>query len=272
MAAASPISPFAAILRRSKFASYDPAIGQVYTSYGGHLHRGNWGLKRPLPLRRRDAHITVKAVDSKEEQTEWKPADAEARFAKMWDVVGITPEVSEAGRWHMKLGQTGQVVWKMDTEFASSEDNTSVGSQSTVHPIYGPNSSAFPNIEAMSDREFKRYLDKLRKARPEFAEYLKLVSARRSREAARSSGKNDLDAPTDSEFTSFWESSFETQTSLRSSSQDFKMFLGSRAHAAYNSPDSRVIEQQPQTYAGLTYAKSSPLQPLLLYLFPPGTF
>ena len=31
-------SPFGALLRRSKFASYDPKIGQVYTSHGGHAH------------------------------------------------------------------------------------------------------------------------------------------------------------------------------------------------------------------------------------------
>ena len=252
MSVATPSSQFGAILRRSKFASFDPAIAQVYTSHGGHLHRGNWGLKRPLPIRRRDAHITVKAVDSREEQTEWKYGDAEGRFVKMWDEVGFTPSLVSQGPWATKLGALADVDWKLDTEFAdaSVEDMSHTAVQD---PTYGPTSQAVPNIYAMSDKEFKRYLEKLRKSRPAFVSYLGAYPRKQGAAGSQTSAQ----------FSSLWDSS-------RDPGRDHKMFFGSQAYHTYNSPESRSIEQQPQTYAGLTYGRSSPLQNYLLYKPKPG--
>ena len=254
MGPATPSSPFAAILRRSKFATYDPSIAQVYASFGGHLHRGNWGLKRPLPIRRREAYVTVQSVDSKQEQTEWKRADSEARLMKMWDVVGITPQLQEDGPWEAKLGPTA-VVWKADSEFAGSGEEGRSYDITSRDSLHGPSSSAVPNILAMSDKEFDRYLEQLRKARPEFAVFLKEISTRKAEQSARIlPGGTAQETP---EFTSFWDTSFTPV-------KDHKPFLESRAHQSYNSTGSRVIEQQPHTYAGLTYGKSSPLQSWLL--------
>lgn len=259
MAAANPSSQFAAILRRSKFASFDPTIGQVYTSYGGHLHRGNWGIKRPLPIRRRDAYITVNAVDSREEQTEWKAGDTEGRFAKMWDEVTFTPRLDNEGPWATKLGERAEVDWKLDTEFVDSAEarEESRAQLEAEGSIYGPTSSAVPNIHAMSDKEFKRYIEKLRQSRHAFASYFKEVSIRKSQQTGSQYSP---------EFSSLWDSSWETSKT----DQSHKKFLASQAHHAYNSPESRSIEQQPQTFAGLTYGKSSMLQDLILSKPKPG--
>jgi hypothetical protein len=81
--ASAPSGSFAAILRRSNWASFDPAIQQVYTTHGGHAHRGDWGFKRPLPLKKRGVCVTVDAVDSPSQQTEWNPADRQAKWLKM---------------------------------------------------------------------------------------------------------------------------------------------------------------------------------------------
>lgn len=252
MAAVKPSSTFAELLRRSKFASYDPSIGQVYSSHGGHLHRGNWGLKRPLPIRRRNAHITVKAVDSREEQTEWKFSDKEARFTKMWEEVGVTPELVE-GPWQKKIGIVGTAEWKMDSEFARErrEEQKSVP-QKASDGVYGP-TTAVPNVHAMSDAEFERYLNQARRLRPAFGAFLKNV-AQNKREL--------LQEP--AAFESLWRSSWTT------GNRDAKMFLGSQAHQTFNSPESRAIEQQPQTFGGLTYTKASKLQSQLLHKPEPG--
>ena len=121
MATSAP-SQFAALLRRSKFASYDPHIGQVYTAFDGHAARGNFGLKRPLALRRRNAHITVQAVDSHEQQTVWKSAEQANRWIRMWDEVGVKPKVGQQTKWEQKLGALGaEVSLLTDSEFTHQE-------------------------------------------------------------------------------------------------------------------------------------------------------
>lgn len=274
MPIASPSSPFAALLRRSKFASYDRSIGQVYSSFEGHLHRGNFGFKRPLPTRGRQAHIMVEAVDSREEQTEWRRADNEVQYMKMWDEVGITPTLDEHEAWASKLGPKAEVEWRMDSEFAVSDSEMDLDSNahsSTLSELYGPISSATPNIHAMSDREFEQYITKLRKSRPAFAEYMKEITAKRVEKAEMEAGRvhntqkprRGKQASHATEFDSFWEIS-------RRPARDHKIFLGSQTYKSYNSPDSHTIEQQPQQYAGLQYAKHPLLQSQLLNQPAPG--
>ncbi|EKM55249.1 uncharacterized protein PHACADRAFT_255720 [Phanerochaete carnosa HHB-10118-sp] len=280
MSIASPSSPFAALLRRSKFASYDRAIAQVYSSSGGHLHRGNFGFKRPLPIRGREAHITVGAVDSREEQTEWRSADNEARYIKMWDEVGITPTLDDKGPWSTKLGPTSQVEWRMYSDFDNVESDLTNNVHSDAESaIYGPISSATPNIYAMSDREFESYIEKLRQSRPAFASFLKETATRKAEQAAEKAAKAEQELQrgskspkraretkepqVDSDFTSFWEVSAK-------STRDHKIFLASQAYKLYNSADSRAIEQQPQNFGGLHYAKHPPLQSRFLNKPRPG--
>lgn len=256
MPAVNPSSPFAAVLRRSKFATFDPAIGQVYTSHGGHLHRGNWGFKRPIPLRTKGAHITVTAIDSRQEQTEWKWADREARFVKMWDEVGVTPVLSEQGSWATKLGVRA-LDMKLDSEFEDQSSMGNVTQSSFFTQIHGPISPAVPNVASMTDKEFENYLRKLRKLRPAFKEYIKEITARQAERDAKE------DAMLPAEFNSFWERSWQP-------GRDHKLFLASKAYHEYNSPESRTIEQQPQTFAGLAYGKSSRLQSHLFNKPKPG--
>ena len=51
---ASP-GTFPELLRRSRFASFDPTIRQSYGTPPSRLHRGNWGLKRPIAQSKRSA-------------------------------------------------------------------------------------------------------------------------------------------------------------------------------------------------------------------------
>lgn len=192
----------------------------------------------------------VDAVDSREEQTEWKNADNEAQYMRMWDEVGITPRLHDSGPWAGKLGPQGTVEWKVDSEFAPGqiEHRTKPKGNSVV-----PVSAATPNIHAMSDKQFEAYLEKLRQSRPAFASYLK--------EKPQTSEKENAYT----EFQSFWEYS-------RKPSSEHKNFLGSQAYKLYNSPGSRAVEQQPQTYGGLQYSKQSPLQSQLYNKPRPGRF
>ena len=259
-------SHFANLLRQSRFASFDPSIGKVYASYGGHAHRGNWGLKRPLPLRQRKGNITVHAVDSIAQQTEWAPAEQQARWIQMWEEVGITPKTAD-GPWMDKLGTTGLYKWEVDSEFAPnpmpaptpkkvetnkesvSSSGTEATNTETTKETKKPDedsSEAIPNIYSMTDREFERYLEKLREMRPAFLEYLET----RTKKAE--------------ERGNLW----QHRRSIEG--DDYKLFLMAKAAQDYRSHDSRVIEQKPQRYGGLVYSPQSLLQSKLTVEAAPG--
>lgn len=267
----SPASPFAALLRRSKFASYDTSIAQIYTASGGDLSRGNWGLKRPLPLRRKGAHITVKAVDSKEQQTEWDLADQQGRWIQMWDEVGISPTLGQ-GQWERRLGMKVNASDEpFDSDYSRDVREEEMAEDSTLPKRQGvltrettaaekekanllrmleagPGAS-MPNIHSMSDSEFDKYLEKVREMRPTFLAYRNLV-ADANRRSMQETVWQDMSADHDSHM--------------------FKTFLAKNAENDISSPSSRTIEQQPQRVAGLTYTKSSLLQSQLLTQPRPG--
>ncbi|KZV61699.1 hypothetical protein PENSPDRAFT_658727 [Peniophora sp. CONT] len=109
-------SQFGRILKSSKFASFDPALGQVYTAPPAHAARGNYGLKRALHPRRHGIPLTVQAVDSIDQQTEWEPAATEARYVERWET---QPAPHPARNWLSQLGSgTARSEWRIDSEFS----------------------------------------------------------------------------------------------------------------------------------------------------------
>ncbi|CDO73658.1 hypothetical protein BN946_scf185014.g128 [Trametes cinnabarina] len=235
--ATTPPSQFAAILRRSKFASFDPNIGQVYTTFDGHAARGNFGLKRPLALRRRNAHITVQAIDSREQQTVWRSAEPQNRWIRMWDETGTTPTIIE-GSWQARLGPHGEFRFKVDSDLVPQEEDSK--SQEKDEEGQVPISNATRNMSAMSNKEFEWYLRRIRELRPAFREFL-------NKKYPPKDDESELDRSL-------------LSRSLRSSTNDVKEFLAHRAYLEYREPRPRHIEQQPHRYAGLNYTRSPPLQ------------
>ncbi|THH31118.1 hypothetical protein EUX98_g3081 [Antrodiella citrinella] len=258
--ASTSASPFSALLRRSKFASHDPKISQVYASFGGDAHRGNFGLKRPIPLRGRHAHITVSEVDSRDSQTVWVNAEQPAKWARMWDEVSVYVRPKEGSSWSAQLGNKGEVAWMVDSEFAPKPRNVKTadeeerdrirtlrleGAKVTEGPLieeatelglFAPTVDV-ENVHAMDEAEFAKYLDKIRAMRPKFKRYLEVGDALYSAAKGRS----------------VYEFSQTPQNTHRH-------FIAAQAYNKYNAPDSHAIEQRPHLNAGLTYAASSKLQ------------
>ncbi|TFY60944.1 hypothetical protein EVG20_g7235 [Dentipellis fragilis] len=240
-----------------------PIIAQVYTTYDGDAHRGNWGLKRPLPLRARDRYITVQSVDSREQQTEWKHAQGEARWIKRWDELGVQPKAQ--GLWDQQTGR-GQSAFVMDSDFALatrdavsskskaarlSADGTPMGEaelkarEDAERLREKEHETAAPNVAAMSEREFQRYLEDIRAQRPEFKKFLQEQYA----QSLLSGGKQKLKVA----------SRLSEEFALGSAPQIRKGFLKKYACKLYSSPESTIIGQQPHSSGGATYAKISPL-------------
>jgi len=140
-------SPFATLLRRSKFASFDPTIAQVYTTHGGDAYRGNWGLKRPLAIRRRGACVTVKSIDTSAQQTEWNSGENQAKFMLRYGELNAEPVRFDT-------------IQRFDSEFAPAEDVVKLP-QLTQNPL------------KLRPKQFEKYLERLREKRPAFIEYLR---------------------------------------------------------------------------------------------------
>ena len=237
-------SPFAYLLRRSKFASYDPTIGQVYTTYDGNAYRGNWGFKRSLALRKRDKFISVEAVDSPEQQTEWSPRESEARFIKRWEEVATEPSVRDA--WDSHCTSSRPVH---EAELAKVDQNGNIVNLAVQSQVDEPPHKQYvapgPLVSSMPTRVFNRYLDKLRRQRPEFLEFL-------SQEARRSTQTETV--PRRLVAASAYE-----QSALASAEMVRRRFLQKQSHTTYEAPDSRAIEQRPHRNGGLSYDHTSQL-------------
>ncbi|KAG7092949.1 hypothetical protein E1B28_009251 [Marasmius oreades] len=129
-----PSSPFAELLRRSRFATFDPSIRQSYYTPPDHASRGDWGLKRPLSLRRRNAFISIPApFDSRAQYIEWSNAENEVRFIRRFEEMQVSPTLKmdamgsmAKSNWEQTLGTKNSSKWVMDSEFAFHEEGVEV--------------------------------------------------------------------------------------------------------------------------------------------------
>jgi hypothetical protein len=192
---ASPASgAFPELLRRSRFASFDPTICQSYGTPPSHLHRGNWGLKRPIAQRKRNAFISLKNFEEHEHYIEWNNAETQVRLIDKIEEINFAPKLVPQVSWYTGLGPAASSPWsRMDSDFAPGESGMPILPKSI--PLfttkleglgrrgkgeYGAKSSnvsddgyLHPNLRAMSPKVFNRYIKKLRSLRPEFKKFLK---------------------------------------------------------------------------------------------------
>ena len=244
-------SPFATVLRRSKFASYDPKIGQVYTTFGGDSHRGNYGLKRPLALRTREPFITVASVDSLQQQTEWSHAEREARWMRKVAEVARTPEVVHGSDLWRKCGPDGRFLWKVDSDFSLGTGDADAGLE-RMGDSSGPGRASIHNIDAMTPKQFRHYLKNLRALRPAFREFL---------EAEKAKNKNAEDnGPVGRPLR---RNKVQSSNLLEQSiypTDLHKTFLSKHAAQKINNPDSPVLEQDVHPNGALTYTHLTDLE------------
>jgi hypothetical protein len=244
-------SPFATLLKRSKFSSFDPLIAQVYTTHGGDAYRGNWGFKRPLPIRRRGAYITVKAVDSLEQQTEWNSAEPQAMWMKNWNELQLNPTLG--GHRRASSEDSGDIV---DSEYAPMRMDPKFWRLSTV-----------PNIRAMSNSEFKKYVEHIRRKRGLFFEHqtMKAKALKKQKEMKKwadevASKETKADLSKDS-FTS--RGSFKEKKAFPAKLPTLDDFAMWESEGIRDNPRSRSLESVPHRSAGLHYSHFSALQTYL---------
>lgn len=252
MSAGVSPSTFSTLLRHSKFASYDPAINQVYTSFGGYAHRGHWGIKRDLPPKRkhkvqdplvsssgsrgssrRNPVAFISGLDSAEGQTEWTSAEKDVRWLRRLEELGSGTYLSDTSSWSKRVGSSsGRLVGNVDSEFDSTESAQKTSQQMT---------SALPNIQAMSERQFKAYIAHLRGKRAEFHEFLQQVVSREEKGA------------------------IPMYAYARTTSAYHTQFLAHINQKSAIQPESNTLTPVPHPSGGLDYLNPTPLMSQLLY-------
>ncbi|KAF8808990.1 hypothetical protein BYT27DRAFT_7095036, partial [Phlegmacium glaucopus] len=204
----NPGSAFPELLRRSRFASFDPTIRQSYGTPPSHLHRGNWGLKRPIAQRKRNAFISLKNFEEHEHYIEWSNTESQVRLINRVEELNVAPKLVHNVPWFVGLGPAASTSWSMmDSEFCPGESGKYMSDPDSAMPPppkslpafttdlpglglrgkgeYGAKQSTtsgslkaddgylHPNLHAMSPRVFNRYLKQLRSLRPQFKKFLK---------------------------------------------------------------------------------------------------
>jgi hypothetical protein len=259
------VGAFPELLRRSRFASFDPTIRQAYGTPPSHLHRGNWGLKRPIAQRKRNAFISLKNYEEHEHYIEWNNMESQVRLIDKIEEINVAPKLVPQVPWYVGLGPAASSYWStMDTEFAPGEVGMPLLIESERVPVftvelkglgqrgkgeYGMKPSLkilddgylHPNVRSMSAKVFKRYLKKLRSLRPEFKKFLE---------------ENGVS-------TSFKESGITLASHhIRFLGQHFeKQFQDEKNKTTDVHPNqSQPIRQQPHRLGGLMYASPTILE------------
>ncbi|KIY46950.1 hypothetical protein FISHEDRAFT_29517, partial [Fistulina hepatica ATCC 64428] len=254
-------APFTELLRRSKFASFDPYIRQTYGAPQNFAQRGNFGLKRPIDLQRKNAFITFKRFEDRADYNAWNHAEQQVRFVRRFEELGVRPNVASASRWMRYISGKSDLYWLVDSEFCpgqgllhqlpsyetkpiSMAELTRMGGQRRQSVPWYEVSSIYPNADAMSPRQFRRYLKKLRALRPEFKQYLAKLC--KEDESMR-------DRPPAVQMSHI----AQTERNVH------EQFLSAQTAKEFQAPGSMMICEQPHRFGGLVYDHRSTLETLL---------
>ncbi|KAI1321981.1 hypothetical protein F5Y16DRAFT_387913 [Xylariaceae sp. FL0255] len=202
--AARSVSPGAALLRSSRLFSIPapiPAAGGDYSSATEHYSatatkpyptlmtittpsasraNGDWGLKRPLPLKSTTQQtiplMRVRQVDSMEHITDYQTASDHSITLKKFQELNLPVTVNrEDSNYQVNRG----ILRDPKSVFEKDSDITAVGSMEEA--VKTENSRwkfSGPWLAGMTDGEFDNWLKKsVRSKRPEFREYLRKVHA-----------------------------------------------------------------------------------------------
>jgi len=193
MAASTSSSSYSALLRRSKLASYNPHIDQVYTTTAPHLSRQNFGLKRPLPAAttKTSPFVRISQLDSREGRTVFRKATRETSYVKRWSETGVGLQ-SEA--FTSMAGKKWEIPSIQSRFVPESLAATSAKGGSIKQPGQaGEEPTRTPNFLAMSETQFESYLDQLQGRREEFKQFVAEEQAKLSPTGSATSSAEDFD-------------------------------------------------------------------------------
>ncbi|KAJ1797941.1 hypothetical protein LPJ59_002818 [Coemansia sp. RSA 2399] len=160
-------SAFGRLFRKSKLASFDRGIKQVYATYPKAAERGEWGLKRPMPSKVATRLATLKEIDSKEQITDFEAANQQFMLTMTWKE--NFPESRSP-----KYAATGDLMQGVASiyDMAARVDVNSVGASEDTNETAATRSGPQRNINAMTRAEWNDFLELARARRAEWKECL----------------------------------------------------------------------------------------------------
>ena len=223
------------------------------------LSRGDWGLKRPLPLRSTTGTSTptirVDAVDSWEHISNFESASDHVLTLRKWQELHLPVSVPTASRSRTAFYSSGQDPPK--SVFEKHRDNTA--SQAGQRWKFKG-----PWLAGKSDGEFKEYLNKeIRRRRPEFQRFLRkrcLDDMMKERKQVATDRGEDVEGMstashvTEEEFQSFLKRLRHNHTALSAIIHQF-LDLPTKATESYNFA---LTGQDAQTSGISVYSETGP--------------
>lgn len=202
-------SSYASLLRRSKLASYNPHIDQVYTANSANRARANYGLKRPLPALSpaagaRSPFVRVTDLDSPERRTSYRRATREQQYTKKWLEVdsGIASEalIDRSGLGYGYGGSSGTAglvhrKWdRLPVQSRFLAPGTPGAVQSVDQVAQQPPVPTLPNFFALSPADFERFLASLGDRRADFRAFVLAEANKLAEQTGGATGNlNDAD-------------------------------------------------------------------------------
>ncbi|KAM0792573.1 hypothetical protein ACM66B_005236 [Microbotryomycetes sp. NB124-2] len=158
---------YSALLRRSKLATFTPAIEQVYTpGSAAQLKRQDFGFKHTLPqaTTSKAPFVRVNRLDNAQRRTDYRKATREALYVKKWQELGVA----------INQQRDGEATPLPDLELQSRfVPESMLGS---IKPVEAATKAAqasrrVPNFFTMTEDEFERFVDSLGHLRHDFAQF-----------------------------------------------------------------------------------------------------
>ncbi|KAF1982624.1 hypothetical protein K402DRAFT_397346 [Aulographum hederae CBS 113979] len=190
-------SPTARLLRNSRLFSIpqplpDPALGnsladgstrfsdsatrpyptrQAITTPPSSLGRGDWGLKRPLPLRTTargtDPTLRIIEQDSWEQITDFEPANAHTKTLRKFQELGVAIQAETPGRIDQWTGAYETTVDNTALEPTVSENSFDLRNLKRSRWKFGG-----PAITTMAEGDFNKYMQSIEKKKGSFTDFL----------------------------------------------------------------------------------------------------
>jgi len=222
------MSTFPQLLRRSKIASFDPAITRVYTSTPQSINRySDFGLKYPVHRPKGPKYIKVNVLDAgRLLGSDWRSAETEARFVQSYG--------------------TGRVQWHNESESSRRNLIRAGGAHSLFSDEDDPDHSApeaaryRENVEGMSPAEFKKYIGQVKAYRSQFLQEKLSKMGPRSAES--------LVLPEDKTWANL---AYKGHIAPA----DLSIFQEGLAEDAVKSPKSTKLHTKPHKLHGLAYSR-----------------
>ncbi|KAJ1665662.1 hypothetical protein IW140_003132 [Coemansia sp. RSA 1813] len=160
-------SAFGRMFRKSKLASFNRGIKQIYATYPEAAARGEWGLKRPMPCKVTTRLATLKEIDSKEQITDFEAANQQFLLTMSWKEnfpESRSPKYAATGDLMQDLAS----VYDMPSAYGASSFGDLENTRETEASKRGPQR----NINTMTRVEWNDFLEEARSRRAEWKECL----------------------------------------------------------------------------------------------------